>query len=135
MKTEDVTKIETYYSNELNDKVLNKIKQELELEVEVELGRVKHESTSIATISKKHSEVLQFSCYICDKRFKTTKALQKHDDIHLKLNPYKCKLCKINFASTGELSRHRRYIHTRNNHINAMNVTTPVLKQKSLFDI
>ncbi|KAM6298821.1 transcriptional repressor CTCFL [Aegotheles albertisi] len=61
---------------------------------------------------KTHSDEKRHVCHLCLKTFHTATHLYNHVNAHTGTRPYKCSDCGMAFATSGELSRHRRYKHT-----------------------
>lgn len=61
-----------------------------------------------------HSDERPFACSQCDKRFRRSDHLKKHETQHLKVKPHKCDRCPKTFGRLEHLRHHIESRHTRN---------------------
>ena len=61
-----------------------------------------------------HTDERPYKCHLCDRTFRTNTLLRNHINTHTGVKPYKCTVdgCDMAFVTSGELTRHTRYIHT-----------------------
>ncbi|XP_072013941.1 uncharacterized protein [Amphiura filiformis] len=71
------------------------------------LGRNKKSTSSGSPREPKVHE-----CNLCGRIFRTSTLLRNHHNTHTGTKPYKCEPCAKAFGTSGELSRHNKYIHT-----------------------
>ncbi|KAL4233189.1 hypothetical protein ACF0H5_007873 [Mactra antiquata] len=64
-----------------------------------------------AHLKLKHPENFNFTCYICDKKFKSKGKLNGHMAIHMFVKPHSCMYCKKQFSDSSNLKMHL-HIHT-----------------------
>jgi KRAB domain-containing zinc finger protein len=60
-----------------------------------------------------------FSCDHCDKKFRSTQDLSRHETVHTKLRAFKCTLCSKAFAQKVNLNRHVRIEHDKQTPFNS----------------
>lgn len=61
-----------------------------------------------------HSDERPYACTECDKRFRRSDHLKKHESQHLKIKPHKCDQCEQTFTRIELLRSHISNRHTNN---------------------
>ncbi|KAL1518391.1 hypothetical protein ABEB36_002021 [Hypothenemus hampei] len=55
-----------------------------------------------------HSNIKNYSCHICPKKFKSKQQLVNHSRVHTGEKPYHCQICGESFATTQNLYNHKK---------------------------
>ncbi|XP_026482984.1 zinc finger protein 11-like [Ctenocephalides felis] len=50
----------------------------------------------------------KYECKVCNKIFKTTQKLRRHEIVHIKVQPYRCETCYKSFKEEDSLKVHER---------------------------
>ena len=60
----------------------------------------------------KHTQRVNYSCDVCEKRYPTARHLNSHKERHNSLNPHTCEMCGKGFKTRGDMNCHYRRLHT-----------------------
>ena len=55
-----------------------------------------------------HSDLKPFVCDVCKMAFARSGDLDKHKIVHTEENPYLCEICKKKFSQISNFVRHKR---------------------------
>lgn len=62
----------------------------------------------------KHSDVVIFTCKICNAQFKRTKAYKEHlISQHTAIKAYKCDWCARTFSNGANCRKHKKEMHPK----------------------
>lgn len=62
----------------------------------------------------RHSDVIHFTCEVCNAQFKRSKAYKEHIiSKHTKIRPYQCDWCQKSFANGANCRKHKKESHPR----------------------
>lgn len=60
----------------------------------------------------KHSDVVKFTCEICNAQFKRPKAYKEHlISVHTEIKAYKCEWCPKTFSNGANCRKHKKEAH------------------------